>query len=352
MPLYHQFSKHQKYFLFAYFVIFVNLMVVQAQVKPLGFQIADQAISQKLAKAPLQPKRTFQVKVADHTILQALAKAPKQFERTGGEKLPVIELPSISETPYRFEVFEAPLMEPALAAKYPNIRSYTGRSIDDPTCIVRLNATPNGLYAVIHDHKGLVEIKRDERFKSNDNYVWSELKESSNGQPTCQLEDSGPPRGTKFKETNEKNIAFFGGFQAGNNLRTFRLALAVTSEFISLNDGGSGNVNTRLANVNAAIVNRISAVNLIYERDAAIRLVLVGTNDNLITPILTGTPDPFSDPSNTSTSIDEGAAYIESIIGEPNYDIGHCLHEASGPGISWRFSRLRGGVPGRYYRWR
>ena len=48
-----------------------------------------------------------------------------------------VVLPTPAGTFERFEVVDTPVMEPGLAAKHPDIRTFTGRSLEDPTASVR-----------------------------------------------------------------------------------------------------------------------------------------------------------------------------------------------------------------------
>ena len=50
-----------------------------------------------------------------------------------------IEFPNSKGEFQRFSVFEASVMHPDLQAKYPNIKSYAGKGIDDPTATIRLS---------------------------------------------------------------------------------------------------------------------------------------------------------------------------------------------------------------------
>jgi len=44
-------------------------------------------------------------------------------------------------------------MHPDLQAKLPQIRTYTGRGIDDPTAVLKCDLTPLGFHGMVHSEK-------------------------------------------------------------------------------------------------------------------------------------------------------------------------------------------------------
>jgi hypothetical protein len=107
---------------------------------------------------------------------------------------------------------------------------------------------------------------------------------------------------------------------SGATLRTYRIAVAATGEYTAFH-GGS------VAGALGAIVSTINRVNGIYEREVAVRMVLVADNDRVI--YTDGATDPYTN-SNGSTLLGENQANLDAVIGSANYDIGHVFSTGGG----------------------
>ena len=100
--------------------------------------------------------------------------------------------------------------------------------------------------------------------------------------------------------------------------------LAAAASFARASALGGGSVASTIASINTWLI----GINLIYEKDLALRFVLIASNANII---YTSEPDPFSNDSTTSM-INQGRATINTQIGATNYDIGHVLGTQSSGG--------------------
>jgi len=83
-----------------------------------------------------------------------LSSAPAQ--KGGGAPATTLDLaiPDPSGTLQHFAIYDSPVMDPALAAKFPDIHTYKGVGIDDPTADIRADLTPLGFHASVRSTKG------------------------------------------------------------------------------------------------------------------------------------------------------------------------------------------------------
>ena len=241
-----------------------------------------------------------------------------EAQRKGSVERASISIPWFENEQLTLELEEASQFAPALQAQYPEIRSYRVAT-PDGIRHGRLNTSPRGVFMVLLGGDGPVGILHE-----NDQLIPSHRLERIDidaqlGAVACEVEDDVKEHNHDHAERSQVNSCF----QFGATLRQFRMALACTGEFAT-NNGGS------VASVNAAYNNRLAEINVIYEVDAAVSFVLIPGNDVLIN--FNASTDPYSNPSNSFTSLDEGEIYIEGLINDADYDIGHSVHDVVGGG--------------------
>lgn len=88
------------------------------------------------------------------SIGATLQAAPMERSSAARTNPLVIALPDPSGAYQRFAVEESPVMEPGLAAKHPEIKTYSGRGLDDVTANVRISVTPLGFQASVRSKQG------------------------------------------------------------------------------------------------------------------------------------------------------------------------------------------------------
>ncbi|MGZ5023629.1 MAG: reprolysin-like metallopeptidase, partial [Chthoniobacterales bacterium] len=219
----------------------------------------------------------------------------------------------------RFNIQESPVMDPKLAAKYPEIKTYVGQGIDDPTASMRMDLTPRGFHAMILSPKGQTYI--DPYWRDSDaTYVAYYKKDFVADKPFSCLVDSGAAAQKNALEQN----AIAPERPTGATLRKYRLALACTAEYAAaVCSPDAANVPETLA----AMVTSVNRVSAVYERDFAIRFVLIGNTDLLI--YLNAATDPYSN-GNGSTMLGQNQTNIDNVIGSANYDFGHVFSTGGG----------------------
>jgi subtilisin-like proprotein convertase family protein len=267
----------------------------------------------------VQPLRGELFRLEHATIREKLATVargePSAAKGIGTE----IELPMPDGTTARFVIVEAPVMAPELAAKFPEIKTYAGQGIDDPSATVRLDFSPAGFHAQVLSPRGAVYV--DPAYRGDADYHVSYYKRDYSkalDDWNCLAEGSG----TVGKALSGSTSSGIGAnkVQSGTTLRTYRLAVACTGEYAAYFGG-------TVSNAMAAIVSAVNRVDGVYETELAVRLVLIA-NNNLIVYTNSST-DPYSN-NNESTMLGQNQTTLDSVIGSANYDIGHVFSTGGG----------------------
>ncbi|MEM9552826.1 MAG: reprolysin-like metallopeptidase [Acidobacteriota bacterium] len=257
---------------------------------------------------------------------------------------PLLELPLPDGTFGGFRIVESPIMAPELAAKYPEIKTFRGQGIDDPQATLRFDLTPAGFHAMILSPRGDVYIDPYARDTTAHYISYRAQDAQRQGSWSCGVTGDDPigPRKTAPLASLDAG-ATAGSLKAvsakalsGSTLRTYRLAVAATGEYTAFHGG------TR-AQGQAAIVTAMNRVNGIYERDVAIRMVLVANNDQVV--YTNGSTDPYTNNSG-GTMLGQNQSNLDSVIGSASYDIGH-VFSTGGGGIASLRVPCRGGSKAR-----
>ncbi|HET7845706.1 MAG TPA: hypothetical protein VFL14_16245, partial [Xanthomonadales bacterium] len=117
-------------------------------------EIVEGTLPQVGAARQIVPLR-YRTFTLDRTQLDVLlAVAPMEGARRAADSDAVLELPLPDGSFGAFRIVESPIMEPALAAKFPQIRTWLGQGIDDPTATARFDLTPKGFHAQVIGRDG------------------------------------------------------------------------------------------------------------------------------------------------------------------------------------------------------
>lgn len=222
-----------------------------------------------------------------------------------------------------YKVYEAPVIDEALSAKYPDIKSYVGKGINDKTATIRFSISPYGLNTMtLSSEKGTSFIDTY-TYDLNSCIVYKKSDSRSNNDFKCFTDSSKFPKVNTT--SNEKSILR----ASDGKFRTFRLAMACTIEYAAFHVSRANITNGTLAQKKTAVLAAMNAtmtrVNGIYERDMSMRMVIIANNEDIIFI----DSDNFTD-DDANLLIDEGQTQITNIIGNDNFDIGHTVSTGGG----------------------
>jgi len=112
------------------------------------------AVSARGEKAAVAATRFRAVTLDKLSLAGVLQAAPAERSTAARQSPLVIVLPDPAGGFQRFAVVDSPVMEPGLAARHPEIKTYAGRGIDDPTASLRMSVTPLGMQASVRAASG------------------------------------------------------------------------------------------------------------------------------------------------------------------------------------------------------
>ncbi|MFK8058208.1 MAG: reprolysin-like metallopeptidase [Saprospiraceae bacterium] len=258
----------------------------------------------------------------DATALQRILTSAPSEESIGNKASDPFEVLLPSGKTEAFHVVEYSMMEPALAAQFPNIKTYHGYGVDDPSRKIRLDWTSQGVNAMLQLSEGLAFIKPYAKGDTENYLTYYERDLPADTEPF----DCTALGDTEAEPVQGKDLARAGDCQ----LRTYRLAVATTAEYSTVVLGAStaGTAADEMIVMNH-VVTSINQINGFYERDITTRWILI---DNL-TDIFyfDGASDPYTNGTST-TMLGENISNLGVVIGNENFDLGHVLGSSGGTG--------------------
>ncbi|WP_188621044.1 reprolysin-like metallopeptidase [Flavobacterium suaedae] len=268
----------------------------------------------------VQPVKRYIFTLNTQAMKSALAEAPLRSNYTG-ESSVIIPLPNGEGKTEHFRVYETAVLNPELAANHPEIKTYIGQGVENPTSSVYFSTTIYGFHAMIFSTEGTSYI---EPYTTDlQNYIVykkSAIKTARHFacNMTKAIEEQAAPKSIPL--STQSSDGFF---------RTYRLAMACTIEYAAfhINEAGvnDGTLAEKKAAVLAAMVVTMTRVNGIYERDLSLTMQIVPDNEDIIYI--------NSDNLNNDDAgelIGQIQSIINNAIGFNNYDIGHVVSTGGG----------------------
>lgn len=274
----------------------------------------------------------------EKSFREQLKSAPNRFALSSSL---ILDIPVGNDKFESFEIYEASNFSEDLQDKFPNIRSYIGKGLDNPNKLIRFSLSPYGIHFNL-DIDAQENKYIDPYYASQKIYAVYDksMRENLHTDFVCHVETEV---GSELKETS----GMVGELNINDSvLRTYRLALACTSQYANyhLSRAGvssSASIHDKKEAVLAEMNVALTRINSIFERDLAVHLQLVGDNDELI--FLDSVQDPYTNHDGYNMLF-ENQATVDNIIGRPNYDVGH-VFSTGGGGVAYL-----GSVCSNYYK--
>lgn len=253
-----------------------------------------------------------------------------------------INLPLPNGSIVELSLIKDSVLPAKLAVKYPDINTYRVLS-NNIVFGGKVDISPSGFHAMLQMLDGETVFidpteLRNSQYGNSQYAIYnkSAQKSESHRQHSCGLNSelltsneldsllssSVPSLDFSARSTVLEGVSDLGARTVGS-LKNYTIAIATTGEY-SAKFGGSVDATM------AAITTSLNRVNQILERDLGIHLNLAENNDLLINT------DAASDPFTETTLLKlvyQNQDYIDSVIGNANYDIGH-LFTTKGGGLA------------------
>lgn len=281
-------------------------------------QVSNFTKNQSLFSDSFKPS-VYKLFSLDETAFNTVLKqSPHQVNTKVKNSNFIISIPVTDGRIETFRVVESPVMSAQLQAKHPEITTYLGQGIEDPSSTIRFDFTPLGFHAVIISPKRKT-IYINPISTSKQLYVVFDRNNVSqeNQVFNCQVD----------KILNSEIQGVQKAFTTSDgNLRTYRFAVATGAEFslLCLNGGETTKAQKKLS-VLSVLVTDLIRTNIIFESDFGIHLNYVDNEDTLI--FLNADTDPFLSNASGYNNLwgKQSQNAIDSLIGISNYDVGHLL---------------------------
>lgn len=252
--------------------------------------------------------------------LRSFKKASEKAPSLGENAALLVDIPMPDGNLETFELWEAPIMHPGLAAKFPFIKTYKVRN-QNTASVGRLDYTLKGFHASILTPNGTVYIdpyasEQDQYYISY--YTKDHVDDARHASFKCDLPHDEE---IAFTDAMDRSMMIHEQELLSNpqksapttQIRTYRLAVATTGEYASYHGGTK-------PQALSAVVTAMNRVNSVIELELGVHLELIENNDLLI--FTDAATDGYSN-GNTQAMIGENPNIINSIINVGDYDIGH-----------------------------
>ncbi|WP_309608534.1 reprolysin-like metallopeptidase [Flavobacterium sp.] len=241
--------------------------------------------------------------------------------KNSNQKSVIISLPNTEGKFEQFEMVEASNFEPALQAKFPEIRAYSGKGITDKYATVKLSFSPQGIQTMVFrsdkENEFMEPYSQDHKVYA----VFRSNREKGKLPWTCSTDDHELVSNLSSQLPNTYK-------SSSAQLKTMRLAQSCNGEYAAFFGASTAGNASDQSKVLAAFNATLTRCNGVYEKDLALHLNLIANTTSVI--FYNAATDPYS----TTLSQWNGQLQttLTNTIGAANYDIGHMFGASGGGG--------------------
>lgn len=260
----------------------------------------------------LLPTQFRAVSLEINDLTKILNRSPEEFTNQKGL---IIPLPMPDGSLEDFEIWESTIMESGLASRYPSMKTYRGKAINNPQLSTRLGYTPLGFHAMIQSPEGAIFI--DPMATNQVQYYTSSYAKYGTVRKEVEAMtwNCGAKMTDKSVELKSTNPSKARNQNVSVDLYIYRAAIASTGEYADYHNA------TTKEEVLSHYVSIMNRANMIFETDVAIRMVLIDDTDKLI--FLDAATDPYTDGNNLVSAFNQNPMVVENIVSRDQFDIGH-----------------------------
>jgi hypothetical protein len=232
----------------------------------------------------------------------------------------VLTLPMPDGSYARITVREDSILGPDLQAAYPDIKTYSGEGLDDPTMTAVLDQTVLGFHGQILGERGTVIVDPVDREAGVYMSFWKHDAVPSPFHCFVDGSDADPLRAARSALLDAVPVPLN---PSGGTRRTYRLRMTTTDAYTNFFGG-----RTQAA---AAVTTTINRVRGIYEREVSESFTLISIDALLLTDM----GYPFANPVVVNGAfLDANNNFLNGKYGSGTYDIGHVVGAGGGGGLA------------------
>jgi len=216
------------------------------------------------------------------SLIEVLNFAPKTSERIISKS--ILAMPTSNGQKHSFKFYQNTVMHPNLEKKYPNIKTYVGVGIENPTHRATIVLNGDRIIGSVESHINPSHFKSfNSQDRNNGILVYSETIRDQD--IICKTKSNALEQDREFPECIGTDDPCY---PSGVELVTYRFA-AMLTEAVT-NDAADGTVEGGLT----WLVGSVAYVNALYVRDVTFQLQIVENNDELIFTDSNPAPDAFN----------------------------------------------------------